>query len=94
MWINIPVGFMPTTRMACISMAIPSTQAVASAGEWTHHWYINLGIALPLAAGVAFLSWNWIEKPVLSRKAVLLFIEGRFLSLPFLANFRLQRTTH
>jgi hypothetical protein len=47
-----------------------------------------------MAAGVAFLSWNWIEKPVLSRKAVLLWVEGRFLSLPFLGNFRLQWTAH
>lgn len=72
----------------------PIQQAVASAGEWTHHWYINLVIALPMAAGVAFLSWNWIEKPVLSRKAVLLWVESRFLSLPFLGNFRLQWTAH
>jgi peptidoglycan/LPS O-acetylase OafA/YrhL len=49
----------------------PIQQAVASAGNWIHHWYINFGIALPLAAGVAYFSWNYLKKPFLSRKALL-----------------------
>ena len=59
----------------------PIQQAVASMGDWTHHWYINFGIALPLTAGVAYLSWNYLEKPFLSRKAILMQLEDQFLSL-------------
>jgi peptidoglycan/LPS O-acetylase OafA/YrhL len=36
----------------------PIQQAVASAGNRTHNWYINFGIALPLASsrsGISFL---------------------------------------
>jgi peptidoglycan/LPS O-acetylase OafA/YrhL len=72
----------------------PIQQAVASAGDWTHHWYINFGIALPLTAGVAYLSWHYIEKPFLSRKALLTQLEDQFLSLLPRGSLPLQRVAY
>ena len=57
----------------------PIQQTVASAGPWAHHWYINLAVSLPIAATVAVSSWWLIEKPVLSRKHLLLKLEERAL---------------
>jgi peptidoglycan/LPS O-acetylase OafA/YrhL len=72
----------------------PIRQAVASAGNWTHHWYINFGIALPLAAGVAYLSGNHLEKPFLTRKALLMQLEDQFLSLLPRGSLPLQRAAY
>lgn len=46
----------------------PVQQLVASRGGWTHHWWINLAIALPITIGLAWLSWTLVEKPVLGLK--------------------------
>jgi peptidoglycan/LPS O-acetylase OafA/YrhL len=72
----------------------PIQQAVASAGDWTHHWYISLSIALPLSAGVAYFSWHYIEKPFLSRKALLMRLEDKFLSLLPRDSLLLQRVVY
>jgi peptidoglycan/LPS O-acetylase OafA/YrhL len=72
----------------------PIQQAVASAGNRAHNWYINFGIALPLAAGVAYLSWHYIEKPFLSRKALLMRLEDQLLSLLPRGSLPLQRVAY
>jgi peptidoglycan/LPS O-acetylase OafA/YrhL len=46
----------------------PLQQAVASYGPATRHWYINLAIALPLAALVAVCSWWGVERRALELK--------------------------
>jgi peptidoglycan/LPS O-acetylase OafA/YrhL len=43
-------------------------QVVASMGAWTHHWYINFTLALPVTILVALLRWRLVEKPALSLK--------------------------
>lgn len=40
-------------------------QLVASLGTWTHHWYINAALSLPIVCGIAWLSWTFVEKPAL-----------------------------
>jgi peptidoglycan/LPS O-acetylase OafA/YrhL len=69
----------------------PIQQAVASIGSWTHHWYINLAMALPLAGAVAFVSWTYVEKPFLSRKAVLNRLEDGFLAASSLTRLRFRQ---
>jgi peptidoglycan/LPS O-acetylase OafA/YrhL len=59
-------------------------QAVAQAGAWTHHWYINLAITMPAASLFAAFSWHLVEKPALRLKSVLPRIEA------ILANVRLR----
>ena len=44
----------------------PLQQAVASHGPATHHWWINIGLALPVAFLVAVVSWHKIERPMLA----------------------------
>ena len=46
-------------------------QAIARIFPWSHQWYINLALSLPLAAAFAALSWNLIEKPALRLRSVL-----------------------
>jgi peptidoglycan/LPS O-acetylase OafA/YrhL len=55
----------------------PIQQAVASLGPWADHWYVSIGLAMPLTAVVAAGSWWLIEKPVLSRKSYLIWLENR-----------------
>jgi peptidoglycan/LPS O-acetylase OafA/YrhL len=52
-------------------------QAVASFGQWTHHWYVNLPISLSIAVIFAGLSWNIVERPALKLKRLLPFLESR-----------------
>ncbi len=44
----------------------PLQQAVASIGPPAHHWWINIGMALPAAFAIAFFSWHQIERPMLA----------------------------
>lgn len=53
----------------------PVQQVVASAGNWSHHWYVNLALALPLSCLVALASWRLIERPSLRLKNHLKFLE-------------------
>ena len=49
-------------------------QTVASLGAWTHHWYINLALAVPLVTLFAAFSWYGVEKPALAlRKRLSVF---------------------
>lgn len=41
-------------------------QTVASLGAWTHHWYLNLALAVPLVTLFAAFSWYGVEKPALA----------------------------
>ena len=49
----------------------PVQQAVVAVLPHMREWYWNLLISLPIAATIAVLSWHVIERPVLSRKAIL-----------------------
>lgn len=40
-------------------------QAVARVFPWSHQWYWNLVLSIPLAAMFAALSWTFVEKPAL-----------------------------
>lgn len=40
-------------------------QGIASMGEFTHHWYVNLALSYPIALAFAVLSWVYVEKPAL-----------------------------
>lgn len=52
-------------------------QAVANIFPWSHHWYLNLAITLPIAAAFAALSWHCVEKPALKLRAVLTWLESK-----------------
>ncbi len=52
----------------------PLQQWIMTWGPWTHHWYVNFIIALPLASAVALVSWNVVEKPCLRLKKHLGFL--------------------
>ncbi len=58
----------------------PIQQAFSALGNWTHHWYLNIAVCLPLAALFAALSWHLIEKPVLALKPGLMNLEKAYLS--------------
>jgi len=44
----------------------PIQQVVASGGPELQHWWMNVGITLPVALGIAVMSWHYIERPALS----------------------------
>lgn len=46
----------------------PVQQFVASWGDWTHVWYVNLVCALPITICISWLSWTLIERPALALK--------------------------
>jgi hypothetical protein len=47
-----------------------------------------------LAAGVAYFSWNYLKKPFLSRKALLMQLEDQFLSLLQPGSLPLRRVAY
>ncbi|HEX5327955.1 MAG TPA: hypothetical protein VFW75_14905, partial [Acetobacteraceae bacterium] len=55
----------------------PLQQAVASVGPATHHWAINVGIALPAAWLVAYCSWHYVERRALALRSHLPALEAR-----------------
>jgi len=55
----------------------PVQQAVITLLPGMREWYWNILISLPIAAGIAALSWHLIEKPVLARKNILQKINDR-----------------
>lgn len=59
----------------------PLQQVIASIGPVTHHWWINVGLVLPSALLIAFLSWHWVERPTLALRRRLPPIEDRLVSL-------------
>lgn len=40
-------------------------QAVSASGDWTHTWWLNCLIVLPISCLIAAFSWHYIEKPAL-----------------------------
>ena len=56
-------------------------QVIAQLGPWTHHWWVNLTLSMPLAAAFAAFSWNAIEKPALELKRFLPTLERFVASL-------------
>lgn len=59
----------------------PVQQAFASLGSWTHHWYLNLVVSLPVTFVVAYFSWRFVEKPTLALRRYLPEIERRLVRL-------------
>jgi peptidoglycan/LPS O-acetylase OafA/YrhL len=55
----------------------PIQQAIAFAGPWAHHWWISVGLGLPAALVVAFLSWHGVERPALGLRRFIPAVEGR-----------------
>jgi peptidoglycan/LPS O-acetylase OafA/YrhL len=49
----------------------PLQQMIASLGDFTHVWYINLVLVMPCAALLAYFSWNVIDKPALKLRSIL-----------------------
>ncbi len=55
-------------------------QLVAAVLPWSHQWYWNALIALPLTTAVAGLSWHFIERPALDGRRGLYRIEDHYLT--------------
>ncbi len=45
-------------------------QAVAEVFSWSHTWWLNLLISLPIVLAIAAASWHFVEKPVLKFRNV------------------------
>lgn len=50
----------------------PIQQSIVHAVPSIRSWWLMVLISLPLTAACAWLSWNWIEKPILVRKKLIL----------------------
>lgn len=48
--------------------AYPIQQTLASQFLWSREWYINFLISVPIAFGVAMVSWHIVERPALRLK--------------------------
>jgi peptidoglycan/LPS O-acetylase OafA/YrhL len=55
-------------------------QVFTSLGPWTHHWWLNIGVCVPVTLAVAVLSWNFVEKPALGWRTYLARLEKIWLS--------------
>ncbi|SEE03455.1 acyltransferase family protein [Bradyrhizobium erythrophlei] len=62
-------------------------QCVAAFGPPVQHWYLNILISLPIAFGVAFVSWHLVEKHALRLRAQVEQIEAAVLSRISIAAF-------
>lgn len=62
-------------------------QSVAALGPPVQHWYLNILISLPIAFGVAFVSWHLVEKHALRLRAQVERIEAAVLSRISIAAF-------
>ncbi|PDT77812.1 acyltransferase [Bradyrhizobium sp. C9] len=62
-------------------------QSVAALGPPVQHWYLNILISLPIAFGVAFVSWHLVEKHALRLRAQVEQIEAAVLSRISIAGF-------
>lgn len=63
-------------------------QCVATLGPPVQHWYLNILISLPIAFGVAFVSWHLVEKHALRFRTQVEQIEAAVLSRISIAAFR------
>lgn len=59
--------------------AFPIQQAVIVCLPDHRIWYVNFAISLPISAAFACISWWFVEKPVMDRKAVLKSLEDWYL---------------
>jgi peptidoglycan/LPS O-acetylase OafA/YrhL len=57
-------------------------------GPPVQHWYLNILISLPIAFGVAFVSWHLVEKHALRFRTQVEQIEAPVLSRISIAAFR------
>ena len=48
---------------------------------WSHHWYLNFLLTIVPALGVAWFSWNVVEKPALQLKSQLDLLERAYLRI-------------
>ena len=55
-------------------------QCVAALGPPVQHWYLNILISLPIAFGVAFVSWHLVEKHALRLRGHVETFEAAILS--------------
>jgi len=55
----------------------PIQQSIAAAGPWAHHWWVNIGLGLPAALVLAFLSWHGVERPALGLRRFIPAAESR-----------------
>ncbi len=55
-------------------------QAVAAIGSWTHHWWLNIAIALPITVLIAIGSWHLVEKPALKLRSKLSVFEDNWIN--------------
>lgn len=62
-------------------------QSVAALGPPVQHWYLNILISLPIAFGVAFVSWHLVEKHALRLRTQVERIEAAVLSRISIAAF-------
>jgi peptidoglycan/LPS O-acetylase OafA/YrhL len=59
----------------------PLQQAVASIGPVAHHWWVNIGLALPAAFLIAVLSWHRVERPMLALRLQLPYLEAAMVGM-------------
>jgi peptidoglycan/LPS O-acetylase OafA/YrhL len=73
----------------------PIQQAFATLGSWTHHWWLDVIVCLPIAAIFAAFSWRIIESPAQKLKKPLYALEQAALkSKPFYRYNRLVFIAH
>lgn len=58
----------------------PIQQMVVALLPQAREWTVNLALALPLSALVAWVSWWAVERPVVMRKGVVKAVEARYLA--------------
>ena len=46
-------------------------QTLMATCPWAREWWVNILLSVPLAAGIAALSWHWVEKPALELRRFL-----------------------
>lgn len=70
----------------------PIQQSIAHAVPGVRSWWLMMLISLPLTAVCAWLSWNWIEKPILmQKKPILAAVDRVWDALPTPARVTRQR---
>jgi peptidoglycan/LPS O-acetylase OafA/YrhL len=73
----------------------PIQQAFASLGPWTHHWWLDMIVCLPITAAFAIFSWFFVEKPAQKLKGSLYALErNAFKFEPFYRYTRLVFLAH
>lgn len=63
-------------------------QAVFSVSPILHIWYFNLLASLPIVIFISYLSWHFVELPILQRKGFLKKIEAKVMNLNLVKNYK------